>query len=79
MRPGAEFNACDESHLLATLQDLGSVPAGMSSGKFLDFLGHLDGWTLAQADTVFAFTQAALIAKCACVDSRLLCATNGRT
>ena len=28
----------DESHYLATFQDLGSAPAGMSSGKFLDFL-----------------------------------------
>jgi hypothetical protein len=31
----------DESHFLATFQDLGSAPASMSSGKFLDFLGLL--------------------------------------
>ena len=33
----------DESHFLATFQDLGSAPASMSSGKFLDFLGLLPG------------------------------------
>ena len=50
----------DESHYLATFQDLGSAPAGMSSGKFLDFLGLLPGWKLMQADAVRAYTQALL-------------------
>jgi hypothetical protein len=36
----------DESHYLATFQDLGSAPASMSSGKFLDFLGFLPTWVL---------------------------------
>ncbi len=50
----------DESHFLATFQDLGSAPAGMSSGKMIDFLGLLEGWTLEQADATRAYTQAKL-------------------
>ena len=50
----------DESHYLATFQDLGSAPAGMSSGKLLDFLGLLPEWILMQADAVRAYTQALL-------------------
>ena len=54
------FDVRDESHYLATFQDLGSAPTGMSSGKFLDFLGLLPEWTLMQADAVRAYTQALL-------------------
>ena len=50
----------DESHYLATFQDLGSAPASMSSGKFLDFLGLLPNWVLMQADAVRAYVQATL-------------------
>ena len=50
----------DESHFLATFQDLGSAPAGMASGKFRDFLGVLPDWRLEQADAVRAYTQALL-------------------
>ena len=50
----------DESHYLATFQDLGSAPASMSSGKFLDFLGLLPNWVLMQADAVRAYVQARL-------------------
>ncbi len=50
----------DESQYLATFQDLGSAPAGMSSGKFLDFLGLLFGRVLVQADAVRAYMQALL-------------------
>ena len=50
----------DESHFMATFQDLGSAPASMSSGKFLDFLGLLPGWKIMQADAVRAYTQAIL-------------------
>ena len=50
----------DEDHYLATLQDMGSAPASMASGKFSDFLGLLPGWRLMQADAVRAYTQALL-------------------
>ena len=42
----------DESHFLATFQDLGSAPASMAAGKFLDFLGLLPGWQVTQADAI---------------------------
>ena len=56
----SEVDVRDESHYLATFQDLGSAPAGMSSGKLLDFLGLLPEWILMQADAVRAYTQALL-------------------
>ena len=49
----------DESHFLATFQDLGSAPASMASGKFLGFLGLLPGWVAMQADAVRAYTGVA--------------------
>ena len=50
----------DESHFMATFQDLGSAPASMASGKFLDFMGLLPGWLVMQADAIRAHTQALL-------------------
>jgi hypothetical protein len=50
----------DEENYLATFQDMGSAPASMASGKFLDFIGMQEGWQITQADAVRAYTQALL-------------------
>jgi len=51
----------DEENLGALFNDLGSSPATMAAGRFVDFYGLLKGHKIEQADAVRAYTQAPLM------------------
>ena len=53
-------NAIDQSWEAAVFQNLGSSPASMSAGKFLDYYSCVDGNSGDQADAEQAYVQALL-------------------
>ena len=53
-------NVIDQSWEAAVLQNLGSSPASMSAGKFLDYYSCVDGNSGEQADAEQAYVHALL-------------------